>query len=94
MSRALSLTSSFFSAAFVILLVLGFLVLGGPAVADELLGSQPLTAEPVCEYENGSCPSGGCGSDDCCSCVDEDTGSPYCDCLNQGCPRDLDCAAV
>ncbi len=57
MSRALSLTSSFFSAAFVVLLVLGLLVLGGPVVADEPLGP-PGDEPPACAIVQGSCPLG------------------------------------
>jgi len=78
MARVLSFTSSFFSAAFVILLVLGLLALGNRVVADEPLGPPPIK-EP-CAYpdETGGCPAGNdqCSGDSSCCC--------YCFCLLNG----------
>jgi hypothetical protein len=95
MSRALSLTSSFFSAAFGILLVLSFLVMGGPAFADVLVG--PLTDVYNCVITEGgtSCPQGNntsCGSEDCCYCTDEwDAEEHCCFCRNATCIGGLPC---
>lgn len=69
MSRIFSLSSSFFSAASVILLVLGLLVLGGSTIADEPLG--PDNGQPAaCQLNsNHNCPGPqqtSCGNDNCC----------------------------
>jgi len=86
MSRALFLTSSFFSAAFVVLLVLGLLVLGGPVVADEPLGP-PVNEPPACALEQGSCPVGitKCTENHCCYGEDQWDGEPCCICQDTDC---------
>jgi hypothetical protein len=93
MSRTLSLTSSFFSAAFVILLVLSFLVLSGPAVADELLGAGPLL-NPACTYVSGltcpvesTCPNNG----HCCEGEYDDEEEYCCLCQDTACVGNESC---
>lgn len=88
MSRVFSLTSSSFSAASVVLLVLGLLVLGGPTAADEPIlpdGDGP----PVqCTVSNDTCPGGvtDCSTDHCCLAhTDDNLGIACCNCQNSVC---------
>jgi hypothetical protein len=92
MSRTLSLASSFFSAAFVILLVLSFLVLSGPAVADELLGAEPLL-NPACAYQSGlGCPTvSTCPNHGYCCLGYSDDNDPCCLCQDTPCVADEAC---
>jgi len=60
MARVLSFGSSFFSATFVILLVLGLLALGNPVVADEPLSPNNNQMEACGNPDDPN----GCGSGD------------------------------
>jgi hypothetical protein len=71
MARILSFASSFFSAAFVILLVLGLLSVAGPVMADEPLLNPNLSDS--CGVANQGCDDEGyCYPNDCCPCDNND----------------------
>ena len=91
MARVFSVASGFFSAAFVILLVLGAIAVGNVLIADEPLpscaGEQCGDGNEPCNYEK--CGGGSCG---CCYCKEEGQGSCFCFLLEeQPCPDVAEC---
>ena len=80
-TRVLSFASGFFSAAFMVLLVLAALTVGGSVAADEPL---PPPNNDGCSVPDGySCPQpAACGSTQgCCQCADIMQERIYCQCI-------------
>jgi hypothetical protein len=90
MARLATFALNFFSAAFVILLVLSFLALGNPVVADEPLN----TTSDACYDPDEGCANGDSyctdsGTPCCCRCEFEGEGGTEnsCGCFEKGgCP--------
>jgi hypothetical protein len=96
MARVLSFVSNLFSAAFVIFLILGLMVVVGPVMADEHLDDFGLTCggnandSPACASGNQDCGGNGLT---CCLCADDDDGNQIdvCVCWTTPCPLVSNC---
>jgi len=82
MTRFASILSSLFSAASILLLVLGFTALRGSATAAE-----PLTGGGGCGFIGTSCSGGSCAQFHYCKeCTYWCNARTYCDCFPAICP--------